>query len=71
VILLVEVSLLLKPVELSLVLLLLFFDFLLVLLALLLDVLTEFVGLDLHVGELLPIVLLQLLHLLLVPQAFN
>jgi hypothetical protein len=71
VILLVEVSLLLKPVELSLILLLLFFDFLLVLLALLLDVLTEFVGLDLHVGELLPIVLLQLLHLLLVPQAFN
>jgi len=71
VILLVEVSLILEPVELTLVLLLLFFDLLLVLLALLLDVLAEFVCLYLHVGELLPVVLLQLLHLLLVPQAFN
>ena len=71
VILLVEVPLLLEPVELTLVLLLLFFDFLLVLLALLLDVLAEFVGLYLHVGELLTVVLLQLFHLLLVPQPLN
>jgi hypothetical protein len=71
VILLVEVSLVFEPVELTLVLLLLFFDLLLVLLALLLDVLAEFVCLYLHVGELLPVVLLQLLHLLLVPQPLN